>query len=339
MGLRQPVRSAHTITFESSDPVLITGANGYVGSHIVRAALEAGLSVRGTVRDSHDSQKTQHLQALPGAERLALVDACNEMQPHEWHDVASGCSAVIHTASPFLPSSKIARKGDVIDPAVDGTRHVMAGAHSAGITRMLVTSSVASIFFGRQGPGHVFTEQDWSDIPLMEEKRQWYPLSKTLAEHAAWNFAKAFPDVKLTTLCPSLVFGPQFHPGMNTSSETLAAYVRGDMQGKLPTRGSAVLVDVRDVAQAHVRALQYGAVGRFMLVGSVTPWAAVVKCLQDAPGVDASKLPDITDRDLSAEPTHPVSCKRAEEELDMSWTPLCASVTEHVASMQKLGLL
>ena len=133
--------------------------------------------------------------SLPHAhERLELVEA-NLLEPASLLAAAKGCASCIHTASPFFNSSTEADA--LLKPAIDGTRDVMRACHAAGIRRVVLTSSTASVFAKKTEAGHVFTEDDWSDEAMLRENNVLYPLSKTLAERAAWDFVKEHKDMQL----------------------------------------------------------------------------------------------------------------------------------------------
>lgn len=178
--------------------VLVTGASGYVAGHVVSQLLAAGHHVRGTVRDAQDVAKTSHLRALPhAAERLELVEA-NLLEPASLVAAAKGCVACMHTASPFFNSS--VEEDSLLKPAVEGTLGVLRACHAAGVHRVVLTSSTAAVFVKVTQEGHVFTEEDWSDEEMMRQNRVLYPLSKTLAERAAWEFAAEHKDLSLVVV-------------------------------------------------------------------------------------------------------------------------------------------
>ncbi|MFO8042175.1 MAG: NAD-dependent epimerase/dehydratase family protein [Alkalispirochaeta sp.] len=125
--------------------VVVTGASGYLGSWIIKHALDAGFTVRGTVRDPEDSAKTAHLHQLPGAERLTLHRA-NLLEPGAFHPIVAGADAVIHSASPFVTQGVDDPQEELVRPAVDGTRNVLTAAGATpSVRRVVLTSSVAAM--------------------------------------------------------------------------------------------------------------------------------------------------------------------------------------------------
>lgn len=144
----------------TDEPVLVTGASGFIASHIVKQLLASGYRVRGTVRDPAKAAAEGHLTGLPGAvERLELVQA-DLLAPHAFDEPADGCEYVIHTASPYVIDVDDPQR-DLVDPAVKGTTSILESCLGAGgIQRVVLTSSMAAIT--DQADGHLNTEDDWN---------------------------------------------------------------------------------------------------------------------------------------------------------------------------------
>jgi nucleoside-diphosphate-sugar epimerase len=155
---------------------------------------------------------------------------------------------VFHTASPFFNSSKLTRD-EFLQPAINGTLHVLEKCSQVPtITKVILTSSTAAIVAAALPPkvGHVYSEADWSDVQKLEEGKFWYPLSKTLAEQAAWKFVDdCKPRFELFVLNPCLVVGPMLQPTLNESSEVILKYASGE--NKTIPNASMMFVDVRFV--------------------------------------------------------------------------------------------
>lgn len=234
--------------------VLVTGGSGFLGAHCIVALLERGFRVRTTVR-SLDRQ-AEVWAALRVAGRgdtdpeLVQIVAANLTQDAGWDAAVAGCAYVLHTASPF-PSTVPKDENELIVPARDGALRVLAAARDAGVKRVVLTSSFAAIGYGHAPRDTAFIEADWSDP---EAEIGAYTKSKTLAERAAWDFIKAEGGtLQLAVVNPVAIVGPVLGPKLSTSIELMQAMVSGRLPG-LP-QFSIALVDVRDVADLHLRAM------------------------------------------------------------------------------------
>lgn len=273
----------------TSAPVLVTGVTGYVGSQVARELLESGYRVRGTTRDPEAARQAGHLTSLPGADRLELV-AADLMDPGSIDAAVAGCEYVMHVASPYELDVEDPQR-DLIDPAVQGTLAVLRAAEKAGtVRRVVLTSSFAAITFGPR-PGHVFTEEDWNEEATVESGA--YYLSKTLAEQAAWDFVDTRdPGFDVLAINPPGILGPSLVPSVNTSAGGLVSLT----DGSVPVLVDLVhpYVDVRDVALAHLRAIERsGASGRYLLCGGVVGYPHIAAIGREVVG-DEYRIPKRT---------------------------------------------
>lgn len=264
----------------------MSGATGFVASHVVKELLAAGHRVRGTVRRT-DPEAAKHLRELPGAaERLELVRA-DLMDPKSFDKAVEGCRAVLHTASPYVLDA-VDPQRDLVDPAVKGTVSVLEScARAAGIERVVVTSSMAAVT-DQPDEDVVLTEEHWNEKSSLTRNPYYY--SKTLAERAAWTFVEEKkPSWDLVVINPFLVIGPSLGPGVNTSNQIFVDLLTGKYPGIV--RLTWGVVDVRDVALAHVRATTLkNASGRYLCANATVTMREVVELLARS-GYDKHKLP------------------------------------------------
>ncbi|CAN6561775.1 unnamed protein product [Malus baccata var. baccata] len=208
--------------------VSVTGASGYIASWLVKLLLERGYTVKASVRDPHDKKKTEHLLALDGAkERLQLFKA-DLLEEGSFDSLVEGSEGVFHTASPFYHNVSDPQ-AELIDPALKGTLNVLRScAKVPSIKRVVITSSMAAVAFnGKPLAPDVVVDESWfSDVVVCEKSKLWYMISKTLAEEAAWKFAKE-NGIDIVTINPGLVIGPLLQPTLNTSVEPVLKLVNG----------------------------------------------------------------------------------------------------------------
>ncbi|WP_102958499.1 NAD-dependent epimerase/dehydratase family protein [Mangrovicella endophytica] len=235
----------------SRDTVLLTGIGGFIARHVALALLHAGYIVRGTVRSRGAADRVRAVLAAAGGDITRLDFAVADLtQDDGWDAAARGCRYVVHTASPF-PSRPPRDKFALVPVAREGTLRVIEAAKRHGAERVVLTSSTAAIAYGH--PPRIpalFDASDVSDVngPAISS----YAVSKTLAEQAAWAAVEG-SQVSLCSLNPSFVLGPPIGAETGTSVRLVLAMMKGQMP-VVPALSLGV-VDVRDVAAAHVAAL------------------------------------------------------------------------------------
>jgi dihydroflavonol-4-reductase len=257
-----------------SRTILVTGASGYIAKHIVLQLLEQGERVRGSVRSEKRAQELRaamhaNLSDPARLQNLSTV-TLDLLSDDGWGSAMEGVDAVIHTASPF-PLVQPKNAEEVIRPAVDGALRALRAAQAAGVRRVVMTSSVVSVVTAvKPSNGQTYTEADWSDATSPAATP--YAKSKTLAERAAWDFVKdSGRAIELTCINPSLVVGPPLDTDYGTSIEVIERILRAK-DPMLPNVGFGT-VDVRDVAAAHVRALDVAeSVGQRIIVNDRWMW-------------------------------------------------------------------
>lgn len=239
--------------FEKGQRVGVTGAGGFIGRHIVSALLREGVKVTATKRDlSNIGSLRADIQTEVNCEEDSLqFVAADLLSDDGWDTIFQGCDAVIHTASPF-PSRPPKSPDELVETAEKGTERVMRAAHMAGVSRIIITSSVAAIMMRADLDANAsYDETHWSDPD--HRRADAYSLSKLRAEQKAWQLSEEL-GLELTVLNPGLVFGSPIGQSAGTSVGIIKRLFDGkDMA--LPDAGFPS-VDVRDVAKAHVLALQ-----------------------------------------------------------------------------------
>ena len=232
--------------------VLVTGGSGFIGSHCIVQLLAAGHEVRTTVRNLDREPGVRAMLGRGGAvsdARLSFVGADLEHDAG-WRPAVEGCEYVLHVASP-LPAGVPRREDALIAPAREGTLRVLRASRDAGVKRVVLTSSFAAIGYGRGALGTPFDETYWTDTGARVSA---YVKSKTLAEQAAWKFvADEGGCLELSVINPVIVLGPVLGPDFSASVQVITRMMDGAMPG-CPQLYFGV-VDVRDVADLHLRAM------------------------------------------------------------------------------------
>jgi dihydroflavonol-4-reductase len=273
----------------TSLPVLVSGASGFIAAHIIAQLLEKGYRVRGTVRSLKKQDSYAHLVALPGAaERLELVEA-DLLTAGAFDAAAKGVEYVMHTASPFVLQAKDPQK-DLVEPAVQGTRSMLESCARAGsVKRVVLTSSMAAITDEPESE-RVLSEADWNVKSSLT--RNPYYLSKTLAEKEGWRFIEEEkPRFDLVVINPYFVVGPSLGPGLNPSNQLFSDLLGGQYPGIMSLTWG--FVDVRDVAAAHILAMENPAAkGRYLTAGEDVSMRQIVELLTKL-GYDKYKLPKL----------------------------------------------
>jgi nucleoside-diphosphate-sugar epimerase len=283
-----------------SQRVLVTGGSGFIAGHCILQLLEQGYLVRATVRSLDREAAVRAVLADAGAsivDNLTFARA-DLTKDDGWAEAVEGCDFVLHVASPVHPGH-VENENDLIAPAREGTLRVLRSARDGGVKRVVLTSAFHAVGFGHPHNDHVFTEDDWTvlDGPGVDA----YGKSKTLAERAAWNFvADEGGGLELTTILPVAVMGPAMGNEVSGSN----GIVQRMLAGKLPAYPNVYIpiVDVRDVAAAHVAAMTApGAAGERILVASDQPAMAMKQIgaiLRAHFGEAAGKVPTRTMPDL-----------------------------------------
>ena len=318
------------------ETVLVTGGSGYVASYCIAQLLNEGACVRTTVRSlAREAEVRASVGKLADAgERLTFV-AADLTHDAGWREACAGCTAVLHVASP-LPSSNPRDDDELVRPARDGALRVLAAARDAGVKRFVMTSSTAAVTYGYGSRTKPYTEADWSD-PTDRSDSSAYERSKMIAERAAWDWhAREGGALELVTICPGAVIGPVLGSDFSASIDIVKKLIDGSLPG-LPRFGWP-LVDVRDIADLHLRAMRSPAAAgqRFIGAGPFYWMADIARVLRLRLPEVARKIPKrqlpnwlvklssrfdpvIRDRLFELDKERPVSADKAKREL--GWSP------------------
>jgi len=274
--------------------VLVTGGSGFIGSHCILQLLAAGHEVRTTVRSLQREVAVRAMLKQGGAEpgaRLSFAEADLE-RDEGWAAAVAGCDHVLHVASPFPPTLP-KHEDELIVPAREGALRVLRAARDAGVKRVVLTSSFAAVGYGHPPQAAPFDESSWTD-PAGDDVQP-YAKSKTLAERAAWDFiAREGGALELSVVNPVGVFGPVLGPDYSTSILLVQRLMDGAMPG-CPKLSFGV-VDVRDVADLHLRAMSDPAAKgeRFLAVaGDFMSIRGIALVLKHRLGAAARKVPTL----------------------------------------------
>jgi nucleoside-diphosphate-sugar epimerase len=253
--------------------ILVTGGTGFIASHTILQLLGEKHRVRTTVRSLKREADVRGMLRQGGVEpsdRLAFYEA--DLQSDAgWAEAIAGCDYVLHVASPF-PATVPKHEDELIVPAREGALRVLEAAREAGVKRVVLTSSFAAIGYGHKPQTAPFDETYWTDTSGNDVTA--YVKSKSLAERAAWDFiAKEGGGLELSVVNPVAVFGPVLGPDFSTSVLLIQRLLKGTVPGS--PKLSFGVVDVRDIADLHIRAMVQpaakgerflGVAGDFMLI-------------------------------------------------------------------------
>jgi dihydroflavonol-4-reductase len=341
----------------NEDLVLVTGGSGFVGAHCIDQLLRAGYRVRTTVRSlKREADVRAMLKVADSPRQDALSFVATDLSADAgWTEAVAGCRFVLHVASPF-PAKAPKHEDELIIPARDGTLRILRAAREANVERVVLTSSFVAIGYGQKPRTAPFDERDWTDLngPGLTA----YAKSKTIAERAAWDFiASEGNGLELSVINPVGIFGPALGPNYATSVEIVQRF----LDGAVPVcpRISFGGVDVRDVADLHIRAMTSPAAKgeRFLAVaGDVIKLIDVAMILKKRLGAIARRVPtrEIPDwlvrllanfipdlRLIALELGNVRNLTNAKAKRILNWTPRpnedCIVATAE--SLQRLGLL
>lgn len=275
---------------DETSTVLVTGGTGFLGGWCVAELLRGGHEVRTTVRNLRregDVRAAMGVAGVDPGERLTVA-AADLSSDDGWEAAVAGCDYVLHVASPFPPAQP-KDPDELIVPARDGALRVIGASLDAGVKRVVMTSSVAAVRHGRPASETPYDESDWTDGA--DPTRTPYVRSKTIAERAAWDLVRERDaEDRLATVNPGAIIGPTLSDDLSYSLQSVQRLLDG--MPAVPRLGFT-FVDVRDVADLHIRAMTNPAAGgqRFLATDRFLWMAEVAEILRDRLGADAQKVP------------------------------------------------
>lgn len=248
---------SETIHDNSRLRVLVTGGSGFVGSYCILQLLEQGYQVRTTLRSLAKKQQVLEMLkngGLQNPEQLSFVEA-DLTRDTNWDQAVKDCDYVLHVASPIFLSLP-EHEDEMIRPAVEGTLRVLKASRDAGVRRMVMTSNFGAVGYSHTDRNSLITETSWTRPE--EPGLSVYNKSKVLAERAAWDFIKREGGaLELSVINPMGIFGPALSPVLSSGFDLLKRVLTGELK-RLPDMTLGI-VDVRDVADLHLRAMRHPA--------------------------------------------------------------------------------
>ena len=249
--------------------VCVTGAAGYVAMATIAELIKGGYTIKGTLRNMSDADQVKaDLEAhLNQTVDIDFVHA-DLTKDEGWEDAVSGSDAIMHIASPF-PAKQPKNPDDVLIPAIEGTKRVLNAALKANVNRVIMTSSNAAVWFGNFDETQ-YSHETWTNVD--HKAIDTYTKSKTLAEKAAWDFVKEHPQLKLTAINPSVVWGPGIGNHLNKTS---IGFFKMIVKKEMPVVPNMKIpfVDLRDVVKMHINALENDeAIGKRFLLSNEPEW-------------------------------------------------------------------
>jgi nucleoside-diphosphate-sugar epimerase len=330
--------------------VLLTGGSGFIAAHAVDILLQRNYDVVFTVRSDEKGQKILNNHPGTPSTKLNYVIVRDIAQEGAFDEAVKSdppFDAVLHTASPFHFNVTDVKK-DLLDPAIIGTTTLLKAIkkNAPSVKRVAITSSFAAII----NPTHhakIYSESNWNPVTLEQAQaspQNGYRASKTFAEKAAWDFVEnEKPNFDIATLNPPLVLGPVVHylnslDTINTSNERVRNLIQGKLRNGLSPTGTFIWVDVRDLALAHVRALEVPEAGgkRFFITAGHYSNGEIASIIKSKFPDLANKLPEDLKSDIP-EDVYSFDNSRSKETLGIKYRGLEESVTDTVKSLLAVG--
>ncbi|OVA03683.1 NAD-dependent epimerase/dehydratase [Macleaya cordata] len=316
--------------------VCVTGANGFIGSWLVRTLLHKGYTVHATIFPGSDASHLTTTNPSGGCGGgLVVVFQADILDQESISRAIEGCEGVFHVASPCTLEDPKDPQLELVLPAVQGTFNVLEASRNFNVRRVVLTSSISALVPNPSWSNTIpFDETSWTDLDYCKSRQKWYPVSKTLAEKAAWEYAEKH-GLDLVAIHPSTCLGPLLQPSLNASCAVLQQL----LQGSEDTQEYHWLgaVHVRDVANAQVLLFETpSASGRYLCTNGIyqfMDFAQVVSKL--CPEFPVHRFVEDTQPGL-------VGCKNAAKrllDLGLVFTPIEDAIQDTVESLKAKGFL
>jgi dihydroflavonol-4-reductase len=336
--------------------VVITGGSGYIAGYCIAQLLNDGWDVRTTVRNIARAEEVRSTLGKIASNASTIEFVSAELNSDlGWGNAVAGADYVLHVASP-VPTVDPKSDDELVRPARDGTLHVLKAARNAGVKRVVMTSSISAIIYGRGVREKAFTEADWTDETNRNDTSP-YDRAKTIAERAAWAWCKAEGGgLELVTVNPGLVLGPVLGSDFSASVEAVRKLLDGSIPA-LPRFGFSV-VDVRDIAVLQLLAMTApSAAGQRFIGSNDFYWMAdIAKILKQGFGDKARKVPTISVPDFLVRviaifdpiargrlyelgKPRQVSSEKARRMLGWTTRPVTETILDTARSLQAQGLV
>lgn len=318
------------------EPVCVTGANGFIGSWVIGTLLEAGYTtIHASIFPGSDASHLINLQASANPNATLRIFEVNVMDGEAVARAVEGCKGVFHIASPCTLEDPIDPQKELVEPAVKGTLNVLEAAKKLGVRRVVLTSSISALVPNPGWPSDKpFDESSWTDLEYCKSRKKWYPVSKTLAEKAAWEFEKKH-GLDVVSILPATCLGPLLQPNLNASCAVLQQLLQGSKDSQEYHWLGAV--HVKDIAKAQVLLFESPtASGRYLCTNGIYQFADFAD--------EVSKIyPEFpVHRFVGETQPHLVACKDAAKrliDLGLIFTPLEVAIRDTVESLRSKGFL
>ncbi|XP_050215033.1 cinnamoyl-CoA reductase 1 [Mercurialis annua] len=321
--------------YKNKEAVCVTGGNGFIGSWLIRTLIDHGYTnLHASIYPGSDPSHLLNLLPPTNHVTLKLYEA-DLLDFHALCEAVQGCQGLFHVASPCTLEDPKDPEKELVLPAVQGTVNVLEAALKFKVRRVVVTSSISALVPNPNWPsGKVFDESSWTDLDYCKSRQKWYPVSKTLAEKKAWEFAEKH-GMDVVTIHPATCLGPLLQPSLNASCAVLLQLLEGSNDTQEYHWLGAV--HVKDVAEAQVLLFESPtASGRYLCSNGIYQFG-------DFADTVSKLFPEFPVHRFNGE-TQPglTACKDAAKrlnELGLIFTPLEDAVRETVESLKSKGFL